>query len=342
MNVEDVKARSVSVRKCFVISPIGSEGSEQRQHADDVYDFIIEPAMDEWGLVAVRSDGIAHPGRITDQMFRSLLQSDLCIAIVTFDNPNVFYELAIAHAASKPVIMLNMKGHALPFDVKDMRCLEYEYSPRPLATGRYAREVSQCIRGLELAGWQVPDFLATYGSPMGLRLSGETILLARSDDYSSFGGWDRTLDQARSMLDMAGMILGQWRRVKGFSARLRRLCEQGCQVRILLMDPKHPLLRHCFNPAIPEIVPDQTMSEMAAMSEYFREIVAAASKAEFRLMRMGICSFEITRTDEEVLLQPFVYSERPGGFPLWGFRRGSPLYALASQEFNALWDINRP
>ena len=33
-------------KRCFVISPIGAEGSPTRQHADDVYDFIIKPALD--------------------------------------------------------------------------------------------------------------------------------------------------------------------------------------------------------------------------------------------------------------------------------------------------------
>ena len=32
-------------KKCFVISPIGPPDSEIREHADDVFEYIIKPAM---------------------------------------------------------------------------------------------------------------------------------------------------------------------------------------------------------------------------------------------------------------------------------------------------------
>jgi len=37
-------------KRCFVISPIGEEGSDVRKHADDVFDYLIEPAMKECGI----------------------------------------------------------------------------------------------------------------------------------------------------------------------------------------------------------------------------------------------------------------------------------------------------
>ena len=103
--------------KCFVISPIGDEGSDVRQHADDVFKYIIEPAMRECGIEAVRSDQLEKPGLISEQMFRFIFEADLCIAVLTDHNPNVFYELAVAHSAQRPVIILIEKGQRLPFDV---------------------------------------------------------------------------------------------------------------------------------------------------------------------------------------------------------------------------------
>ena len=34
-------------KRCFVISPIGKEDSDIRQHADEVFNNLIEPAMRE-------------------------------------------------------------------------------------------------------------------------------------------------------------------------------------------------------------------------------------------------------------------------------------------------------
>src|SRR5437879_6327672 len=94
------------MKKCFVISPIGKEGSEMREHADDVFTFIIQPAMEGCGIECYRGDHFREPGRISEQTFRAILNEDLCIAILTGYNPNVFYELAIAQFAERPVIVM--------------------------------------------------------------------------------------------------------------------------------------------------------------------------------------------------------------------------------------------
>src|SRR6266498_4050321 len=107
-------------KRCFVISPIGSEGSLIRQHADDVFDYIIKPAADEFGILAKRSDHLLEPGRISDQMFREILASDCCLCVLTGHNPNVFYELAVAQSVGTPVIVLIEKEEQLPFDIRDL------------------------------------------------------------------------------------------------------------------------------------------------------------------------------------------------------------------------------
>src|SRR6202040_2665547 len=100
-----------------------------REHADDVFDFIVQPAMQELGIYAYRSDHNIAVGKITEQMFSSLLNEDICIAILTFHNPNVFYELAIAQSAARPTIILIERGTTVPFDVRDLRAIVYDFKP---------------------------------------------------------------------------------------------------------------------------------------------------------------------------------------------------------------------
>ena len=45
---------------CFVISPIGDTDSTERKHADLVLSTLIEPALSQLGLIAVRADKIRH------------------------------------------------------------------------------------------------------------------------------------------------------------------------------------------------------------------------------------------------------------------------------------------
>jgi hypothetical protein len=52
-------------RRGFVISPIGMEGSHEREHADDVFHYIIKPALEECGIVPERADHFHEPGLIS-------------------------------------------------------------------------------------------------------------------------------------------------------------------------------------------------------------------------------------------------------------------------------------
>lgn len=150
-------------RRCFVISPIGAADSPVRHHADDVYKFIIEPALVAFDMEPERSDRMTETGRITEQMFRSIFEADLCVVVLTGCNPNVFYELAVAQCAARPTVLLIEKGQLLPFDIKDLRSIEYEMQPiYELVEGKYANLLKQQVQSIEDANWEVPGLFEEY------------------------------------------------------------------------------------------------------------------------------------------------------------------------------------
>lgn len=51
--------------ECFFIAPIGADGSETRHRSDGVRDYIVKPAMQEFGLTVLRADDLKKPGQIT-------------------------------------------------------------------------------------------------------------------------------------------------------------------------------------------------------------------------------------------------------------------------------------
>jgi len=153
--------------KCFVISPIGQEGSEVRAHADEVFEHLIEPALAEFGIQPVRSDQMNEPGKISDQMYRSIFGHDLCIAVLTFANPNVYYELAIAQSAARPVIVLIEKGSQLPFDVADLRTLSYDLRITSYKNRTYIAKLSSMLEELKQAGWRGQDSFRQYRVHLG-------------------------------------------------------------------------------------------------------------------------------------------------------------------------------
>ena len=150
--------------KCFVISPIGEEGSEVRTHADDVFEHVIEPALEHFGIEAIRSDQMNEPGRISDHMYRAIFEYDLCVAVLTFANPNVYYELAVAQSASRPVVILVEKGSSLPFDVKDFRTLTYDLRITTFKQRTHINRLIGMLDELKQLGWRGDDVFRHTGA----------------------------------------------------------------------------------------------------------------------------------------------------------------------------------
>jgi hypothetical protein len=111
---------------CFVISPIGDEGSPTRQRSDKVLDYFIEPVVTEYGYEPVRADEIGDPGMITSQVIEYAVDSPLAIADLTNHNPNVFYELAVRHTYREPVIQIISSDESIPFDIADTRTIHID------------------------------------------------------------------------------------------------------------------------------------------------------------------------------------------------------------------------
>jgi hypothetical protein len=103
------------------------------------------PALAEFEYDApVRADQLSEPGRITSQVIKLLIESDLVIADLTANNANVFYELSLRHAIGKPVIHMALEGTRLSFDVQDSRTIFYTMHARTVETAR--EELANQIR----------------------------------------------------------------------------------------------------------------------------------------------------------------------------------------------------
>ena len=119
---------------------------------DWAYDDFIRPALEEGGYVAIRADDIDNQQSILKDIVTSIVKSDLIVADLTDDNRNVYYELGLAHALGKRVILLSQDKSTAPFDLLSYRIEEYsdrfDLFPKAkkrltgLARGAYLGEVS--------------------------------------------------------------------------------------------------------------------------------------------------------------------------------------------------------
>jgi len=136
-------------KTCFFIAPIGDEGSAIRERSDDLLECVVQPAAVACGYGRViRADGIPTPGIITNDIIQHLIQDDLVVADLSGHNANVFYELAIRHAAGKPCVQMIQKGEPIPFDLSQVRTLRINY-PSLRAIERFRADLEKQIRQAE-------------------------------------------------------------------------------------------------------------------------------------------------------------------------------------------------
>lgn len=96
------------MKKCFVVSPIGQEGSEVRKRAEQVCKYIILPICEDAGFEAIRVDKVNQADSITQTIIDYLINSELVIADITGHNPNAFYEIGYRSLMGRP--MIHYKG----------------------------------------------------------------------------------------------------------------------------------------------------------------------------------------------------------------------------------------
>jgi nucleoside 2-deoxyribosyltransferase len=92
---------------CFVIMPFGPP-------FDRYFKNVFVPAIEDAGRQAIRADSIFLPSAIMPDIWRFLNEAKVLVADLAGRNPNVFYELGLAHALQKPLILVTNNFDDVP------------------------------------------------------------------------------------------------------------------------------------------------------------------------------------------------------------------------------------
>lgn len=94
-----------------------------------IYDNHISKVTKSLNLSTQRADDIFSTHHVMSDVWQAMNAARIVIADCTGRNPNVFYEIGMAHTLGRPVILLAQHSRDVPFDVTAIRYIQYEYTP---------------------------------------------------------------------------------------------------------------------------------------------------------------------------------------------------------------------
>ncbi len=146
-------------KKAFVLMPF-------KEPYNSYYAAIYKPALEEAAYNVTRADDLFVPRPIMLDIQQSIYEADIILCEMSERNPNVFYELGLAHAIGKPAILVARKEDDIPFDLRHIRTVIYDVSSLDWKKKLKKAIVLAAMSIMESNGvWPPP--LAPSSSPIG-------------------------------------------------------------------------------------------------------------------------------------------------------------------------------
>jgi hypothetical protein len=111
---------NVDDRLVFVLTPFNNLFYDEYM--------VIKETCSKMGFNCIRGDEKEFKGDIFPKMLRYMVQARIIIANINGRNPNVLYELGVAQALDKHVILVAKEPKDLPIDIQSQRFLIYSDS----------------------------------------------------------------------------------------------------------------------------------------------------------------------------------------------------------------------
>ncbi len=92
-------------------------GPHSNEAVDQIFKLVIEPKLLANQFYVERADELASAGPVNEDIANAIFKAKLIVADLTGERPNSYYEIGLAHALGKPVIILAQSGTTRHFDI---------------------------------------------------------------------------------------------------------------------------------------------------------------------------------------------------------------------------------
>ena len=109
-------------KRCFVIQPFDDGGDYDRRYTET-----FQPAIADAGFEAYRIDKDPGVDVLIEEIERGISDSIACLADISTNNPNVWYELGYAMSHGRIVVLIcsDERTNGYPFDVRHRKIIRY-------------------------------------------------------------------------------------------------------------------------------------------------------------------------------------------------------------------------
>jgi hypothetical protein len=109
--------------RCFVIQPFDDNGPYDKRYRD-----VLVPGIKDAGLEPYRVDQDTSVTVPIDDIEKGIRESEICLADITTNNPNIWYEVGYSMANSKPIVMIcaDPRPEPYPFDIRHRHIISYK------------------------------------------------------------------------------------------------------------------------------------------------------------------------------------------------------------------------
>ena len=108
--------------RCFVMQPFDGDAFDKR------YDDVLKPAIESASLEAYRVDRDPNVEIPIENIAKEIRAARFCLADISIDNPNVWFELGYALGVQKDVVLIcsDQRKNKFPFDVRHRTIITYK------------------------------------------------------------------------------------------------------------------------------------------------------------------------------------------------------------------------
>jgi hypothetical protein len=136
-------AYAIDPQLAFVLMPFTND-------LTGIYNAFVKPTIEDkqFRLICRRADDVKSNKAIMQDIWKSICEARLVVADLSGLNPNVMYELGIAHTLGKETVLIYQRGGDVkfPFDLTHIRRIEYENNA--LGGKQLENELRQTLEGI--------------------------------------------------------------------------------------------------------------------------------------------------------------------------------------------------